>query len=139
MNLFEIPCSNTNFTIGDLLKTVRKKRNISQEELSKALDLKGGASTIKDIELNKRYPCKKLAEQLSLYFNLSSDFFFDDYLRTVDKIPEILKSYRARNNLTIKEACAKLNIGRTTLINWEHNKKQVNRQSFKLLKEHKVF
>lgn len=139
MNLFEIPCSNTNFTIGDLLKTVRQKRNISQEELSKALDLKGGASTIKDIELNKRYPSKKLAEQLSLYFDLSSDFFFDDYLRTVDKIPEILKSYRARNNLTIKKACAKLNIGRTTLISWEHNKKQVNRQSFKLLKEHKVF
>lgn len=139
MNLFEIPCSNANFTIGGLLKTVRQKRNISQEELSKALDLKGGASTIKDIELNKRYPSKKLAEKLALYFDLSSDFFFDDYLRTVDKIPEILKSYRARNNLTIKEACAKLNIGRTTLINWEHNKKQVNRQSFKLLKEHKVF
>lgn len=73
-----------------------------------------------------------------MYFNLDPSFFFDEYLRTVDKIPHILKSYREKNNLTLMEACTKFNVNKKTWIYWEHNKTKMSRSSFKKLKEHNI-
>ena len=75
---------------------------------------------------------------MAVFFNLTKDYFFDEYLRTVDKIPDILKAYRSKNNLTISEACTYAGVSKTAWISWEHKTKQVNRINFEKLKANRI-
>ncbi|MBP2079630.1 helix-turn-helix domain-containing protein [Oceanobacillus polygoni] len=58
--------------LGDRLKKLRKQHNLSQEELSKKLDISRG--TYAHYEINKRQPDYETLKKIANYFNVSLDF-----------------------------------------------------------------
>lgn len=58
--------------LGDRLKKLRKQHNLSQEELSKKLDISRG--TYAHYEINKRQPDYVTLKNIANYFNVSLDF-----------------------------------------------------------------
>lgn len=124
-------------TIGEHLKYHRLSVNLTQNELAKIIGFSNGAC-IKDIELGRKLPGREISKKLASFFKLDSTYFFDTYLEDTDNAADILKSYREKNSLTVKKACAKLNISQTTWLSWENRNSYISRDKYKLLKKHKI-
>lgn len=61
---------------SEKLKTLRKQRGITQEQLAKDLGI--GTSTIGMYESNIRKPSYAVLKQISIYFNVSVDYLVND-------------------------------------------------------------
>lgn len=60
-------------------------KNISQNDLAIKVGFKSG-SCIRDIEMNRKYPGREISQNLAQYFNLSTRYFYDEYLEDTDKL-----------------------------------------------------
>lgn len=83
-------------------------------------------------------PRRNYSKKIASYFKLDTKYFFDDYLEDTDNIKDVLKNYRKKYNLTIKQASNKLGIGQTAWTNWESDETYPDRDRYKLLKEHNI-
>ncbi|MCP4130038.1 MAG: helix-turn-helix transcriptional regulator [bacterium] len=87
--------------IGRKLKTLRKLKDISQEELSKLLDI--SKTNIARYETNKQLPSAEIIKKLAEFFEVSADYFLFD---EEDKIPSaaiknrtLLKQFEAVDSM----------------------------------------
>ncbi|EES48128.1 transcriptional regulator [Clostridium botulinum] len=124
-------------TIGEKLKYYRLKNNLTQDKLAEIIGYYAG-SCIKDVELNRKLPRRNFSKKLASYFNLNTKYFFDNYLEDTDNIKDLLKNYRKKYNLSIKQASNKFSISQTAWTNWESGGKYPIRDTYELLKKHKV-
>ena len=78
--------------LNDKIKTLRKEKNISQEDLAKALGL--SRSTIAGYETNKRKPDINTIHKIADFFNISVDYLLGRSIQRVanDKINLVLSS-----------------------------------------------
>lgn len=72
--------------LGDRLKELRKSNNLSQEELSKRLNLNRG--TYAHYELSKRQPDYKTLKKISDIFDVSLDYLItgNEYKKSPDEM-----------------------------------------------------
>lgn len=136
-NTYKINLIEIGNTLGDKLKYYRLKNNLTQNNLAEIIGYHSG-TCIKDIEYNRKLPRRNYSNKLASYFELDSKYFFDDYLEDTDNIKDVLKKYRNKYNLTIKQASSKLGISQTAWTNWESGEAYPDRDRYKLLKEHKI-
>ena len=122
------------FTIGEHLKFHRLSANLTQNELAKIVGLSNGAC-IKDIEIGKKLPGRETSKKLAEYFNLDSKYFYDPYLEDTDNLNLILKEYRSKNNLTIRQAANKFNVAPSAWSTWENKIAYVSRNKYVELKK----
>ncbi|MBH7795668.1 helix-turn-helix domain-containing protein [Clostridioides difficile] len=88
-------CLNSTFPIR--LKELRKKKELTQAELSKLLNC--SLSKIAMLETSKREPVKEDLLRISEFFNVSVDYLLgktsiENYI-TTDEISKIIKSYES--------------------------------------------
>jgi transcriptional regulator with XRE-family HTH domain len=62
-------------SLGKKLSSLRKERNLTQDELAKALNI--GKSTIAMYETDKRSPDAEMLKVLASFFNVSIDYLLD--------------------------------------------------------------
>lgn len=62
-----------NNTIGENIRRYRKKANLSQEQLAKALDI--SPATLSAYETDKTVPPATIIAKLALFFSTSTDSF----------------------------------------------------------------
>lgn len=70
-------------TFPDILKYLRKRENVTQIELAKAIGLKG--STISMYEQGRREPDFEIQEKLADYFNVDLDFLMGRSVRALQE------------------------------------------------------
>lgn len=121
-------------TIGEHLKYHRLSANITQNQLAEIIGFSNG-SCIKDIEIGKKLPGREISKKLAEYFKLDTKYFYDPYLEDTDNLDLILKEYRFKNNLTIKQAANKFNIAPSAWSTWENKTHFANRKLYTILKE----
>ena len=138
LNAYKIDLYEQGKTMGDKLKYYRLNAGLTQDELAKIVGFSKG-SCIKCIELNQNFISRKVSEKLANYFNVGTKYFYDEYLEDTYKANEILKSYRLANNLSISQACKKLNVSKTAWCSWENSKSYMNRKIYLTLKNKGVF
>ena len=136
-NTYRINLLDFGDTIGSKLKYYRLTNNLTQDQLAEIIGYHSG-TCIKDIEYNRKMPRRSYSNKLASYFGLNTKYFFDDYLEDTDNIRDILKKYRNKYNLTIKQASNKLGIGQTAWTNWESGETYPDRERYKLLEKHKI-
>lgn len=112
--------------MGEKLKYHRLKNNLTQDKLAEIVGFSKG-SCIKDIELGKKLPGREISEKLASHFYLDTKYFFDTYLEET----ELLKEYRIKNNLSIRQVRKNLNISTTAWSCWESKTKYVSRTNNK--------
>lgn len=132
INLFQIGTS-----IGDKLKYFRTKHKLTQNELAEIIGFSNG-SCIKDIELNKKLPGREISKKFASYFKLKTKYFYDEYLEETDNARDMLKHYREKHNLTVKQICLDINISETAWSSWESGKNYIGRDKYKLLKKYRI-
>ncbi len=123
--------------MGEKLKYYRLKINLTQDKLAEIVGFSKG-SCIKDIELGKKLPGREISEKLASHFYLDTKYFFDTYLEETDNAGELLKEYRIKNNLSIRQVCKNLNISTTAWSCWESKTKYVSRKKYTFLKESNI-
>ena len=138
LTTYKISLYDKGQTIGDKLKYHRLNSSLTQEKLAKIIGLSNGVS-IKSIELNQKFIGRKLSQKLADYFNIGTKYFYDDYLEETDRSSTMLYEYRIKNNLSIAQACKKLNISETAWRSWENSKSYMSRESHLNLKNKGVF
>lgn len=109
-------------------------KNISQNDLAIKVGFKSG-SCIRDIEMNRKYPGREISQNLAQYFNLSTKYFYDEYLEYTDELNEKLINYRKNNNLNIKEAAKLIGVSGNTWGQWENGNFYASRIIYPKLKE----
>lgn len=124
-------------TLGDKLKYHRLENNLTQDQLANIIGFNNG-SCIADIELSKKYSGREISKKLASYFNLNTKYFYDEYLEETDNAKDILKYYRKKYNLTVKQICLDTNISETAWASWESGKNYIGRDKYKLLKKYKI-
>lgn len=63
-------------TIGKRIKQLREERQLTQEQLAKALNINISKSTIGMYELDKREPNKETAETIADFFNVDMNYLY---------------------------------------------------------------
>ena len=121
-------------TIGEHLKYHRLSANLTQNKLAEIVGFTNGAC-IKDIELGKKLPGREISKKLAEYFKLDTKYFYDSYLEDTDNLDLILKDYRSKHDLTIKQAANKFNVSPSAWSTWENRIAYVNRNKYVELKE----
>jgi transcriptional regulator with XRE-family HTH domain len=80
--------------IGGKLKKLRKIRDISQDELSKALSI--SKTNIARYETNKQLPSAEIIKKLAEFFEVSADYFLFDEEKNIP-------SARIKNKTLLKQ------------------------------------
>ncbi|WP_399552216.1 helix-turn-helix transcriptional regulator [uncultured Clostridium sp.] len=127
---------NDNST-ADKLKYYRLKSGLTQNQLADIVGFSNG-SCIKDIEIGRKLPGRNISKKLAAYFKLDTKYFFDKYLESTDTIKLILKDYREKHNLTIKQVSNKFNISQTAWQSWESGNNYPSRSKYELLKKYNI-
>lgn len=83
--------------LGDKIKTLRKKRNLTQVELAKKLTI--AQSTLGMIESNQREGSKKTLKKLADFFGVTVDYL----LSSDEEISDVVKEESTPYGLSIKE------------------------------------
>lgn len=89
--------------LGDKIKLIRYKHDMSQDELAKVLDI--NRNYLSRIETNKSYPTMDVLIKLAKYFNISIDNLLDISFDKVDS-----KSKREKID-KINKSCLNLSSG----------------------------
>ncbi|NFE82324.1 helix-turn-helix transcriptional regulator [Clostridium sporogenes] len=120
-------------TLGKRLKKARMKLGLSQKQLSVKCNI--NRSTIMDYENNSIHPSKEALMKLSKVIDLNyicisgySKFILSDY-------SSIIKNWRIKNKLTVREAAKVLNINSTTLNRWEKGIYMVSKDNYERIRD----
>lgn len=132
-NTYKIGIIEKGKSIGNKLLYHRKLANLTQDALSKIIGI--DSTTIKDIEKDKRLPGREISRKLAIYFKLDTKFFYDEYLEETDNANLILKEYREKNNLTIKQAATRFNVAQSIWSVWESKSGYIGRKKYSELKK----
>lgn len=133
INLYEELYKNfSEKTIGNRIEKSRLIKNLSQYELSKLVGV--NHSTIQDYESGMCYPSPNILTKIASALNRSLQYFYDDYYKFIfSEYGSMIKSWRAKNNLTYWKAGKLTGIDYKSFKNWE-NGMLVGRIYFEKLK-----
>ncbi|WCK55113.1 helix-turn-helix transcriptional regulator [Aneurinibacillus sp. Ricciae_BoGa-3] len=73
---------------GDRLRLLRQQKNLTQDEVAKALSISRGAYT--HYEINKRQPDFALLQKIADFFDVSTDFLLGR-VEEKNPMPEVLR------------------------------------------------
>ena len=115
-------------SIAEHLIKLRHIKNISQEDLAKALQTT--KSNISKYECGLLYPTKELSVKLANFFGLNTKYFFDDYLAAMDTFHKDLNTLLNNINLSKLKLCSSIGISKRTLYRYINNKEFPSRNTF---------
>ncbi|NFG03092.1 helix-turn-helix transcriptional regulator [Clostridium sporogenes] len=120
-------------TLGQRLKKNRMKLGLSQKQLSIKCNI--NRSTIMDYENDSVHPSKEALIKLSKVIDLNyicisgySKFILSDYC-------SIIKNWRIKNKLTVREAAKVLNVDSSTLNRWEKDTYMISKGNYERIKD----
>lgn len=122
--------------VGDLIKYHRKLLGIPRNELLEMLEIT--SSSLKYFEKGLIYPGRDVSEKLAKAFNLSTKYFYDEYLEETDNINIKLKEYREKHKLKINAAAKLISTHETNWSAWEKETNIPSRTSYDKLKKLKI-
>lgn len=85
--------------IGEKIKYLREKSNLSQRQLSMLLNVE--PATVSRYELNIRVPNIKIVKQLAMIFNVTTDYLIgiESTVEEFSSIKDFIKKYKENNEL----------------------------------------
>lgn len=101
---------------GEILKKLRIGKNMTQQELAKILKI--SSSTIGMYEQNRRSPDIETLKMIANYFQCSTDYLLDK-----NSLGARIRSLREEKSISQLELAKILNIGNTTLSQYESDKR----------------
>lgn len=105
--------------LGDMIKHLRQKKNITQADFAKILNI--SPSTIGMWEQNRRSPDNETLKEISKFFNVSVDYLLERYSSAnYNSFGERLKHERLDKNLSQKELADLLCLDRTSISKYEN-------------------
>lgn len=106
----ELPAS----TIAENLIRLRKLRNVTQRDLSLAINI--SKSNISKYERGELFPTKENSIKLANFFNIGSKYFYDGYLESIDNFQQYLSTLLNKNiHISKNKLCKLLGISKRTL------------------------
>lgn len=86
-------------SIGERIKYLREKNNLSQRQLSILLNVE--PATVSRYELNIRVPNIKIVKQLAMIFNVTTDYLLgiESKVEEILSIKDFVKKYKENNEL----------------------------------------
>lgn len=110
-------------TFGERLKELRKKNNLTQQQLAYILCLKRG--NIAKWETKRAIPSFEIIEVIANYFEVVPDYLlgYISYTR-VTSFSDKLKALRKEKKLTQKKIAELIGISQGSYANWENGKRE---------------
>lgn len=122
--------------LGHWLKYHCKLENISYNKLAKIVGV--SPRCLRTFEMGLIHPGRELSKKLAAYFNLSTNYFYDQYLEDTENIHIKLKAYREKNKLKIIQAAKLISTHESNWSCWEKEKNVPSRENYYKLKELKI-
>ena len=123
---------NENSSVGEQIKHYRQLKGIQQKDIAKYINIdRYTMHQIENYEYKQLSNIKYIKEVLN-YLDISDKIIWNDkYLEFIclNKQPEI-KEFRMKYNISLQDLSTMLNVGISTLKQWEKNTSRISRKNF---------